>query len=540
MFIKKENYNTIGSVVEGNTGMSVLTFLTESHKPHMDMLQETADAIKNYLKSVSNPNVIIVGDYDADGDTSTAIMFWMFKALGVNPKFRIPKRFSEGYGMSEKIVEEFPNCPNKDGLVITVDNGIAAFKAIEKAKAKGYTVIVTDHHLPPKDADGNMILPPADIILDPHIYPEKSEFEDYCGAGIAYRLAEVLLPNMNLIQLKVLASIGTVADVMPLVGANRTLVKEGLEAINNRKCVPGLNAIINALKLSNHITADDYGFMLGPVFNASGRLYDDGASRVVNVLTSGNSPELINKAENLVQINNIRKALVRESMEAAEKALSADVIKNRKPIVLYDETIGEGIIGIIAGHLTEKYYCPSVVFTKTENPDILKGSGRSIPEIHLKDALDKIQDKIVGYGGHAGAAGLSIKKDDLKEFTKALADACGKLPDKTEDIYYDLELGDNYKGIMDELNIYAPYGEGNPKPVFHKTFDVADGEYREIGDKTHFMIKCNGVTLMGFGLTNKYKEAGFPKKIECVGYLSENWFNNSVSYNFEILDFIPV
>ena len=529
MFRKKDKIDTIQGIVERNTGIKEDELLKDNYQPMLHNLKETADVIRNYLAQHKNPDVIIVGDYDCDGDTSSAILYWMFSALKVNARVRIPHRFTEGYGLSEKIVEEIPD---GDRLMVTCDNGIASYKAIQRAKEKGFTVVVTDHHLPPKDANGNLILPPADIILNPHVYPELSEFEDYCGAGIAYRLAQELLPNLNLIQLLVLASIGTVADVMPLVGANRTMVIDGLKAINKRQCVPGVNAIIDALKLGNHITEDDYGFMLGPTFNASGRLYDNGAERVVSVLTAKADTSLNSKADNLVQINNIRKSLVRQGMERAEKTLT-----DQRPIVLYDDEIGEGIIGIIAGHLTEKYNCPSIVFTKTEDPEILKGSGRSIPEIHLKEVLDKLQDKIVGYGGHAGAAGLSIRKDMLKDFTDAFVKECGVLPEKSEDIEYDLELPDSCCDAMTELKKFAPYGEGNPKVMFHTTFDVTGADYREIGDKTHFMIKTSKLTVMGFGLIDKYKAAGYPKKFEAVGYLSENWFNDKLSYKFEMIDF---
>ena len=530
MFVKKDKSASVKEVVERNTGMNIDEFINTNNEPHIHNLKETAEFIKNYVSTHPNPDVRIIGDYDADGDTSSSILFWMFKALGIKATVRIPRRFSEGYGLSVKIVNEIPD---GDRLIVTCDNGIASYEAIKLAKQKGFTVVITDHHLPPRDKDGNMVLPPADIILNPHVYPELSEFEDYCGAGIAYRLAKELLPNMNLVQLLVLASIGTVADVMPLVGANRNMVISGLKAVNERKCLPGLNAIIASLNMDDHITEDDYGFMLGPVFNASGRLYDNGAERVVNVLTSSKTdPELGDKAQNLVQINNIRKSLVRESMERVNKNITGE-----RPIVICDEEIGEGIIGIIAGQLTEDYNCPSIVFTKTENEKILKGSGRSIPGIHLKEVLDKIQDKIVGYGGHAGAAGLSIERDKLDEFTKAFKEACGEIPGKSEDIEYDLELNGNYSDIMKEMLLYGPYGEGNPKILYHSVFDVTNSEYKIIGDGTHFMIKNKDVTLMGFGLKDKYEKAGSPKKIDCVGYLSENWFNNKISYRFEILDF---
>lgn len=534
MFIKKDECLTVKEVIERNTGIKEEEFLKDMENPYLDGLQEAADCISNYIKNHKEPYIVIIGDYDCDGVTSTSIMYWMFIALGITPKTRVPRRFSEGYGLSEKIVDEIPE---GDKLIVTVDNGIASYKAIEKAKSKGFTVVVTDHHLPPKDNNGDLILPPADVVFDPHVYPEKSEFVDYCGAGLAYRLAQVLLPNVNLVQLLVLASIGTVADVMPLIGANRTLVKRGLEAINKRQNVPGLNCLLGSLNLNDkHIDEDNYGFGIGPTVNASGRLYDDGAQKVINVFTSkSNNPKLTEMADNLVNINNVRKGIVRETMEKINMELEST--DTTRPIVIYQEGIGEGIIGIIAGELTERYKVPSIVFTDAEKEGVLKGSGRSIPEIHLKNALDKISDYILGYGGHAGAAGLSISKANLKEFTEKFIEACGTIPERSNDIYYDLELNGNYADVGMELLKYAPYGEGNPKILFHTILDISKGEYKEIGDGSHFMIKMEKNTIMGFGLTQKFKNLNRPQKIECIGNILPNWFNNNLYFKFQLIDF---
>ena len=437
MFKKRDNATSVKNVVERNTGITSKEFLKEVKSFFMYNLQETADFIKDFITKFPNAIIWIIGDYDVDGDTSTSILYFMFYALGFIPKTRIPRRFSEGYGLSEKIVDEMPAVKHGEALLITCDNGISSSKAIEKAKAKGYVVVVTDHHLPPKDQDGNMILPPADIILDPHIYPEKSEFCDVCGAAIAYMLAEKLLPNLNLIQLLVLAAIGTVADVMPLVGYNRTLVQRGLEALNQRKVVPGLKAVLDFEQFEDHINEEDIGFTIGPIFNASGRLYDNGAAKVVDLLT-GRVDNLMQVAEKLHGTNNIRKSMVREAMDRVNKRYPNGL--DYEPCVWTDTETGEGIIGIVAGKLTEKYQIPSIVFTKTENENVLKGSGRCIPEIHLKETLDKIQELILGYGGHAGAAGLAIQKSDLEAFTKAFQEACGELPELSDITFYDLDL----------------------------------------------------------------------------------------------------
>lgn len=540
MFIKKEGKN-IREVIERNiaeNGYTKEMFFNEELFPYIKNINEAAEYILQWLKNYPEKNITIIGDYDSDGINATAIMFWLFAKLGREVKLRIPKRFSEGYGLKESIIDEIDN-----GLVITVDNGIAAISAIKKAKEKGLDVVVIDHHLP-VSVDGEIVLPDADIIVDPAA-EDESKFHNYCGGALAWRLAHAMFPELKLNELKVLAAIATVTDVMPLYGANRQLVKEGIALINQNKVVPGLSALLNAFckngKLTKdndiyHLSEESFGFLIGPAFNASGRLFDKGASQVVKLLTSKyDDPRLEWRANKIFANNEERKEVSKNDLE---RVLNSNYFDN-EPLVVFDEAIGEGIIGIIAGQLCERYNCPAIVFTKTEDDTIIKGSGRSIKEIHLKNTLDKIQELIVGYGGHAGAAGLSIKKDNLEAFKKAFIEACGPIPEKSNDIYYDLELSQSdlcrLDEICEELNKYAPYGEGNPKPVFRLKY-YARSEYTTMGDGSHFMIKDDIITLVGFGLTEKYRELGCPKSLDMVGYLTESWYKSNKTFKFEIID----
>ena len=503
MFVKRDKAASIKEVVERNTGIKAEELLQDVRDPFLDHLDEAVQFVKDYIHSHPRCRVTVVGDYDSDGVNATSIMYWCFMKMKISPVLRVPHRMSEGYGLSEKIIDEIPS-----GLVITVDNGISALAAVKKAKEKGLAVVVTDHHLPVRDDKGNMILPEADVLLDPHVDGDKSEFKDYCGAAIAYRFARAMF-GAKFPELLVLASIATVTDVMPLIGANRTLVKDGLNYINKRRVVPGLDELLKKTNLEDHINEGDYGFMIGPTFNAPGRLYDNGAESVVKLLCTK-----------------------RGDFTAKYKA-------DERPIVLYEPTIPEGIVGIVAGQLAEQYYCPTVVFTDCGKEGVIKGSGRTIQEIHLKNALDKISDKMLGYGGHAGAAGLSIKVENLTVFREAFAKACGVIPDPPEDLLYDLELSGNLESICDELELYSPYGEQNAQIRFHTVFDLEPGGFRIIGDGTHFMttVKDRDLTVMGFDLTAKYKALGYPEHIECVGYLNRSWFKGKSSLKFEILDF---
>ncbi len=531
MFVKKDGCKSIAEVVSRNTGMAIDKFLEDVRDPFLKNLKETVAFVKNYLASNPRCRVTIVGDYDSDGINATTIMYWCFMKLKITPVLRLPRRMSEGYGLNEKIIDEIPS-----GLLITVDNGIAALAAVKKAKEKGLAVVVTDHHLPVQDKDGNMVLPEADVILNPHIDAE-SEFRDYCGAALAYRFAREMF-HAKFPDLVVLASIATVSDVMPLISANRTLVKDGLSYINKRRVVPGLAELLKKLGCDDHISEVDYGFLLGPIFNASGRLFDSGAENVVKLLcTKRGDFTAAYKADKLIATNDRRKEVVRKCMESAEKMVDP----KQRPIVLYNPSIPEGIVGIVAGKLAEKYYTPAIVFTDCGKEGVIKGSGRTISEIHLKNTLNQIQDEMLGFGGHAGAAGLSIRRDNLENFKKAFQDACGPIPEPPNDLSYDLELDlDDLTGTIEELKKFAPYGEKNPQIRFHATFDIDPLEFRMIGDGTHFMTNTeNDITVFGFGLTEKFKELS-PKRIDCVGTLSENWFNGKSSLRFELIDFKSV
>lgn len=527
MFIKRDNSKTIADVIERNTGIPIQKFLMDDELKPVKNIKEGVEFLEEFHKKHPNETIHIFGDYDADGITATRILYKACMMYGLNVDYRLPKRFSEGYGLSKKMVDEV-----NEGLIITVDNGITAIEPIKLAKSKGIPVIVIDHHLSIKNSQNEQILPCADIIIDPHIENE-SEFKDYCGAALAFLFAKELLPDKKLKQLLVLASIGTVVDVMPLIGSNRVLVKKGLEYINKGLMEPGLKVLVEKIGLYDHITSMDYGFKIGPVFNAPGRLYDNGAEKVMDMISlPRNDINLPFKADKLVKINERRKELVKEDMTIVET-----VMEEERPIVVYDDSLHEGIIGILAGNLKEQYQSPAIVFTNSSDSDIIKGSGRSISDVNLKNCLDKIQDYIYAYGGHPGAAGLSIRKEDFSKFVSEFSKAVGKLPEITDDIYYDLELDLNdIEAVMNVVLKGEPYGQGNPQPIFHTKIDFEKKDFKLVGDETHFIIATDNITLFGPGLAKKYDELGKPTSLEVVGTLSQRWNKNNVTNNLLLMD----
>ena len=520
---------TLEDLIERNTGMRAEEFLNPKKEPFVPGL---ADAAELAARCIWNEMPIkIVGDYDADGICGTAILRMVIEeASGIRPEVRIPKRFSEGYGLSMNIIDE-----TDEGLLIAVDNGITAIEQIREAKRKGIKVIIIDHHLPVKAG----VLPDADVIVDPHA-KEGAEFKGYCGAALAYRFAKELLPDSRrLTEMLVLASIATVTDVVPLTGDNRNILIEGLEAANIRKVTPGLKVLFDKMGLES-ITEEDYAYRIGPVLNASGRLMDDGPGEVLRLLTScpcenAEPYESIKELEQLawraIQRNVKRQEMVKQSKEEACRLIEEQRLEDTCPLVLYDSRCSEGIMGIVAGELAEEYGTPAIVFTDSAVPGILKGSGRTYGEVDLKHMLDASSGCLLAYGGHSEAAGMKIRRKELGKF---IASASSYLDDGGFQTkrnrafrYYDIEIQpEEIPVYLEELKRYAPYGKGNPKPEFlvrgFESIPAAGKFFQYMGKSSqHIKIRGQHANAIGFGLSSVYKCAGEPKRMDLIGTLSE-------------------
>lgn len=549
---KCPNLKTVREVVEAGTGIPASEFLHPPKDPYLRNLTEAVSFVKDAINK--DIPIKIIGDYDADGICASSILaICLREASGKEPEVRLPRRFSEGYGLSMKIIDE-----TERGLIVTVDNGIAAIEQIRAAKEKGLSVVVIDHHLPVRDPDTNeIILPDADVILDPHAI-SGSAFYYYCGAGLAYRFAKELIPGSpTLIPLLSLASIATVTDMVPLVGDNRNIVIEGLEAVRKRNVTLGLNTLLNELNLT-YVDEGDYGYKLGPIMNAAGRLYDDGPMEVFKLLKTHVTPahpdytktliSLQEKAEKLVKDNEKRRELVRKTMPIARQILIENGLQSQKPIVIYDPRFSEGIIGIIAGNLAEEYRTPALVLTDSKTPGVLKGSGRTYGTVHLKQLLDRSASLLEGYGGHSEAAGVSVKHENLtrlREHLKKELDGVdfGVDPDTS---YYDLTISakDVAKNIR-EVSQYAPYGQGNPPIVFQvqgfECSPVAGKFVKTMGEHgQHIKFLGKDVSAVGFDMRDRYVGEGEPKVLDFVGSLTQNYYKGVFYNQIEVHDFKPV
>ena len=409
----------------------------------------------------------IVGDYDIDGVCATYILVAGLKYLGANISYEIPDRIKDGYGINELIIEE----AYKDGveLILTCDNGIAAFSAIDKAKDLGINIIVTDHHDIRKE-DDKEILPKADFIINPKQEACKYPFKGICGANVAYKFISALYSFMNkdkslLEGLFDFVAIATVGDVMELRDENRYIVKKGLESIEATKNL-GLRLLIEECDLENKtLNPFHIGFVLGPCLNAGGRLKS--AKIALELFLEKNKEIAMKKAKELVELNNDRKELTLKGVEKAISIVEEKYIDD-KVLVIYLDDCHESLAGIIAGRIKEKYYRPTIVLTDAHE-GLLKGSARSIETYNIFEKLVEADKFLTKYGGHPMAAGLSIKRAVLDEFREFLNEHSNlEEKDLIEKIWIDIALPFSYisQSFIAELDLLEPFGNGNEKPSF--------------------------------------------------------------------------
>ena len=526
---KKDSCKTVSDVITRNTGMSEEE-LNKVYNTQITNLQKAADRLVEIAKA--NKTVTVFADYDCDGICSAIILNMILHHLGIKFKVMFPKR-STGYGLQPRDVDNI-----ESDVIITIDNGIAAFEGITSAKDKGIEVIVIDHHLKPVEG-----VPDADIIIDPHVFKESpDDFEDWCGAGLGYELSRITCSEEVANACLQFAAIATVADVVSLTKDNRRILKEGLDLLNHTE-IPSLQNFLNAVNGGYgkpFVDENMIGFKIGPIINAMGRI-EDNAGYVYQYFISNNSIMF----QHMYLINEKRKALVASAVDRAYAIIAEECMFSDVPIIIYDPATPDGIVGVVAGRLAENLNVPVICLTDSEEEGIVKGSARS-PNIHIKETLDKVKDDLIHYGGHAGAAGLSLRKDKIEDlrmrFSEIFADYQAEANDE---IVYDLEIKTDEIGeVMNELKKYAPFGEGNPNPVF-KVCDFKllprNGKFFSFLGTDASTIKFfgNNCCAIGFDLASKYGTLGNPKTINIVGKISENHFSRT-EIQIEITDFESV
>ena len=444
--------------------------IADMHDPEeMKGIVEAADLL--LFKMKEKAAIRIIGDYDIDGVTSTYILYTGLKKCGAMVDYEIPDRIRDGYGINEQLVQN----AWEDGIdtILTCDNGISAIDQIAYAKKLGMTVIVTDHHELRIREEGNsvhVILPNADVVVNPHQPDCPYPYKDLCGGVVAYKLIQELYRKKgfsdseieNLIEY---AAIATVGDVMKLTGENRIIVKEGLKRLNHTQNI-GLNALIRVNGLEDkEINSYHIGFVIGPCINASGRLTT--AKKALELLLSTSQEKAEVLAEELLSLNAERKELTRQGYEEAVEQIESTSLKKDKVLIVYLPDCHESIAGIIAGRIRERYYRP--VFVLTNGEKSVKGSGRSIEGYSMFEEMQKCDDLFLNYGGHPMAAGLSLEKENIQHLRERLnANACLTEDDLMEKICIDVPMPISYitEHLIEELNVLEPFGTANKKPVF--------------------------------------------------------------------------
>ena len=534
-----------------------------------DEFPDLAASVKLLREAISGGRKIaICGDYDADGMTSTALLLRALRALGANVDYAIPSRMREGYGINDRIVEEF----HSEGvaLILTVDNGIAAYSPVARARELGVKVIITDHHdLPPK-------LPPADAILNPKLIAESSPYRGLAGVGVAYLLAITLAIDLQKVgglvnPLLELFTLGTIADLAPLTGVNRRWVKRGLRLLP-RSQLAGVQALVQVAgvqpasaespsilnskaQTQNSLKPEDIGFRLGPRINAVGRLADP--QIVIELLTTDDRELALKNAMQCEQINQRRQELCQEiEQEAIAWYEKSDLdLQQERVLVVVQPGWHHGVIGIVASRLVERYGVPVFIgtfedeaesgneFKKANKSKIVRGSARGIPEFNVFDGLNFCADLLTKFGGHKAAGGFSMPAQNLEQFRNQLsifANQCLQPEHLKPLVSVDVraDLAEINLDLYRQIDALEPCGIENKAPVFW-TPNVCITEQKIVGKGGHVKLTATQdgkVSASVKAIAWRWGEYfPLPRRVDIAYRLRENSFNGKTSVELELL-----
>ncbi len=525
--------------------------LTELLKPKFAQLDAAIKLLEQAL--LEQKRILVVGDFDCDGATASVVAVKSLRLMGAKyVDFLVPNRFEHGYGLSPEIVKLSIQAKQPD-LIITVDNGISSFDGAKLAQQSGIEVIITDHHLPSDS------LPEANAIINPNLKNCEFLSKNLAGVGVIFYLCSALkthlqtngyfanhhIPIPDLRTVLDLVALGTVADVVKLDQNNRILVAEGIKRIRNKQCAPGILALLEvANRKAETLQASDLGFAVGPRLNAAGRLSD--ISRGIKCLLTDDMNDARRYANELEAFNQKRRATQEQMQEEAQAVIDAqDNQAGKFAICLFDQSWHEGIVGIVAGKLKEDYHCPVVVFA--QSGDNLKGSIRSIPSVHIKDLLDLVDrkhpDLILKFGGHAMAAGLSIKPENFTQFQQEFANAIqthlnNQIPKVELLTDGTLEPADISLDNAQLIAHFGPWGQGFEEPIFHGDFDIV--EQRVVGEK-HLKCRLKLTNTSTLYDAIAFFQAPISTKQVTIAYkLSINEWRGSVSLQLMVEQVSPI
>lgn len=516
--------------------------LDDLHDPFL--MKDMDSAVERLRKAITaEEKILVYGDYDVDGTTAVALVYSFLRRYSSNVDFYIPDRYDEGYGVSLKGIDWASD--NKFGLIITLDCGIKAASKVRYAADKGIDMIICDHHLPEEE------IPPAVAVLDPKREDCNYPFDDLSGCGVGFKLVQAYsqrygIPFETLIPLLDLLVVSISSDLVTMVGENRVLAHFGLKQLNEnpRK---GLLAMINLSKLEpGHITIDDIVFKIGPRINAAGRM--ETGRLAVELLTAADD-RTANFIGNKVNDNNTeRKNIDREiTGEAIEMVSSGKALASSNATIVYNPIWNKGVVGIVASRLVEAYYKPTVVLTKSNG--FVTGSARSVAGFDLYEAIENCADLLENFGGHVYAAGLTLKEENLAEFSRRLDDFIGKKITKemltpVTNIDCELDFSQITPKFFRILKQFQPFGPGNGNPVFMTENVYDDGNGRKVGaGGVHIKLDLiqesqpyRQIPAIGFNMADLYDyiKAGNPMDV-CYSIV-ENYYRGNSTIQLRLKD----
>lgn len=510
------------------------------HNPYqMAGMSNTVERIVAAIKN--NEKICIYGDYDVDGITSVAMLYSFIKKLDGNIIYYIPNRIEEGYGLNIESIEKILSL-NVD-LIITVDCGIRSVSEVEAVNKVGVDIIITDHH---KCGES---LPHAYAIINPNQSGCHYPFKYLAGAGVVFKLITALSERFGLgdsaYDFLDLVALATVADVVPLIGENRIIVKNGLEAIKRTSNI-GLSTLMKICNINlSDLNIYHLGFNIAPRINAAGRLKD--ASIVVELLTTDDIQRANEIAEELNELNMNRQAIESTIFESALERIQKEIdLDKDKIIVLEDHSWHVGVIGITASKITERFNVPSIIISIEDK--IGKGSARSVMGLNIFEAISQCEELLLGFGGHEMAAGLTIEESSIGKFRKKINEAIIEIQkDKSsyQEIFvdYKLDKNDDLRNVYNDLIKLEPFGEGNPKPVFVyrglKTIDL-----RAVGKEgKHLYMKLYNereyLNVIGFNMGYAINYIEVNQKIDIICSVEVNAWNGNETMQLHMRDFKP-
>ena len=521
-------------------------------------MDKAVDLIISHVKN--SKKIMIYGDYDADGVTSSALLFDILQIFKAQVDFYLPDRISEGYGLNKPAIDEIKNAGFS--LIITVDNGIRNKEEVAYAKSLGLDVIITDHHAYP---EGENSLPEC-LIINPSSEASGYPFRYLAGVGVAFKLASALIAKSKLSDEHKdvliwrsldLVAIGSITDMVPLIGENRLLVKEGLKVLNNSKRF-GLLELVKISGLTRELNAFNVGFQLGPRLNAASRIKH--ANSALNLLISKDQSEAEALAQDLNNKNTERQKITEEVLSSAESQIDPENLPKLIVVSNFsDHPWSEGVIGLVAGKLTEKYYRPVLVIVKTEETAVgedgqeyalYKGSGRSVEEFNMVESLEESKEFLYKYGGHPMAGGFSTQgEEQTKKFMEKMGQIAEKKLAKVEllpkiKIDVEIDLSDIDDELVEMINNLAPFGQNNPTPRF-VSYNVKIIDIVKMGfDSQHIKLKflnhndrdMKSFWGISFGGAEKLAHLNISDNVDVVYSLEFNEFNGRRDIQFKIID----